>query len=252
MSTNQRARCPRCGSTRFWALKNGRRRCARCRYDWRPGQLPLRLNRGEWQALLEWFVRGVPSAAIAREAKLGRKRVLRALKVLRQRILRTAPEGFGTNLESISHVLEGGRRRTAVIGLHVDRDRVWAEVVPGVNGSLFAQTPGQAQMLLPSARSGLAQYSGVVYRRRLHRLAPEPRNGSPFGPLEAFWSYLQRQLRSRGGIRLSRLNLYLAEYSWRYNHRATPPPAQLEELMELLEQSSAPRGTIPADAQPHV
>jgi transposase len=252
MSNNPRARCPRCASTRSWALKNGRRRCARCRYDWRPGQLPLRLNRAEWQALLEWFVRGVPSAAIAREANLGRKRVLRALKVLRLRILRTAPDGFGAPGASVSRAPENARRRTAVIGLFVDRDRVWAEIVPGVNGSLFAQLPGQAQTLLPAARPDLAQYSGVIYRRRLHRVSPEPRNGTPFGPLEAFWSYLQRQLRSRGGIRLARLNLYLAEYSWRYNHRAATPATQLEELMELLEQSSAPRGTMPDDNRPHV
>src|SRR5438093_10374864 len=86
-----RARCPRCGNPRSWTLSGGRRRCARCRFDWRPGRLPLRLTAHAWKELLSWFVRGAPSAQIARETRLDRKRVLRALTSVRQAIMRTAP-----------------------------------------------------------------------------------------------------------------------------------------------------------------
>ena len=60
---------------------------------------------------------------------------------------------------------------------------------------------------------------------------------APFGPLEAFWAYLQRQLRATGGIRRERLGLYLAAFAWRYNHRTVPPPEQVQELLELIRQT---------------
>jgi hypothetical protein len=192
----------------------------------------------------------VPSAAVARETKLHRKRVLRALTVLRRRIIKTAPAGFSHNGEQ--EKAHGGtrRRRGAVIGLSVTPDHVWAEVVPGIDADALARGGNGGSAVAEVAKSGLSQYTALVYRRRLIRLASEPQADqslAPFGPLEAFWSYLQRQLRSRGGIRLGRLNLYLAEYSWRYNHRGLSSPAQLQELMALIQPPSGPQGTIPPD-----
>jgi hypothetical protein len=84
-------RCPRCGATTSWLLKDGRRRCARCRRDWRPGRLPLRLSAREWRDVLRWFVRDATSAEIARQTGLTRKRVLRALTLVRQAIQRAEP-----------------------------------------------------------------------------------------------------------------------------------------------------------------
>jgi len=84
-------RCPRCGATKSWLLKDGRRRCARCRRDWRPERLPLRLAAREWREVLRWFVRDATAADIARQTGLDRKRVLRALTVVRQEILRAEP-----------------------------------------------------------------------------------------------------------------------------------------------------------------
>src|SRR5262245_566273 len=85
--------CPRCGSERSWLLKGGRRRCVRCRFDWTPGRLPLRRTATQWRAVLRWFARGGPSAQIAHETRLDRKRVLRALTVVRQAMLRSTPVG---------------------------------------------------------------------------------------------------------------------------------------------------------------
>jgi len=71
---------------------------------------------------------------------------------------------------------------------------------------------------------------------------------TPFGPVEAFWAYLQRQLRARGGIRFERLGLYLTEYAWRYGHRELSTTEQLRELMKLLRQSGGRSGTFPGAA----
>jgi len=74
-----------------------------------------------------------------------------------------------------------------------------------------------------------------VYRGRLYRNAEADAERAPFGQIEAFWAYLQRQLRAKGGIRRERLTLYLAEYAWRYNHRRLSPGEQVRELLSLVQ-----------------
>lgn len=101
----------------------------------------------------------------------------------------------------------------------------------------------------------MGPYHAIVYRRRLYRLTEsvEGRSSTPFGQIEAFWAYLQRQLRSKGGIRRSRLDLYLAEYAWRYNHRKLSMGDQLKALMMLVRHAhpgvrsvAFPGGTTPS------
>jgi hypothetical protein len=233
-------------------LRDGRRRCARCRLDWRPGRLPLRLSRGEWRTLLTWFARGAPSADIARETGLERKRVLRALSVVRQAMLRAAPGGRRTGPADLPGRSPGSRRASAVIGIYAVAGDVGADLLTPEDihdiGRMLSH--GTADEPVPPA---LQDYVAVVIRGRLHRL---PRPGSmrePFGQIEAFWAYLQRHLRTRGGIRTSRLNLYLAEYSWRYRHRRATSAEQVQRLLKLVgtagrwsEWDYAPRGAAAA------
>lgn len=249
------AGCPRCASRRFWTLKDGRRRCVQCRFDWRPDRLPLRLTRRQWHALLEWFVRGMTSAQIAHETRLERKRILRALTVVRAAMAESAPEGVRAASMSrrvhheeaqdhpAAHVL-AGRPQPPVLGLRLAGEDVWAEVV----------SPGDADAIVRSLRdrkggravpeATLRGYAAVVYRSRLYRLAEgEGRLSAPFGHLEGFWAYLHHRLRSKGGVRRSRLGLYLAEYAWRYNHRKLAPREQIRELMKLLGRGTGVRTT---------
>ena len=246
-----RLQCPRCGARKSWLLKNGRRRCARCRHDWRPGRLPLRLSPQEWRAILRWFVRGAPSAAVARETRLDRKRVLRALTIVRRAVLRAAPVTFrraiGLTHAPVPRVAEHQRAaprkaatpprsRFATLGLYAVRGHAWAEVVTDAEaeqiGRLLRERHGRQSI----NRLRLPRYMAVVYRGRLYRLVESGSDRAPFGPLEAFWAYLQRQLRATGGIRRERLGLYLAAFAWRYNHRIVPPPEQVQELLELIRQ----------------
>jgi hypothetical protein len=92
------------------------------------------------------------------------------------------------------------------------------------------------RLTISSLRPGLGRFTAVVHRGHLYRLAGSAagRPSTPFGKLEAFWAYLQRQLRAKGGIRRERLGLYLAEYAWRYNHRYLSPSEQLQELLTLV------------------
>jgi transposase-like protein len=225
VKTEADVRCPQCGATKSWLLKNGRRRCAVCRRDWRPGRLPLRLSMRQWREVLRWFVRGATGAEIAQETGLDRKRVLRALLIVR-RALRRA-----------EHAHKGPAPRTprvVLIGLRVSNGRASAELVPQAEAehlerALRRRLKGQA----PAPRSS-RRYMAVVYRGRLVRLAESGAQRVPFGPVEAFWAYVQRQLRAKGGIRRERLDLYLASFAWRYNHRRLPPAEQVEKLLALI------------------
>jgi transposase len=217
-------RCPRCGARKSWRLRDGRRRCAKCRFDWKPGRLPLRLSLPQWRALLQWFVRGVSSAEIARETGLERKRVLRALMLVRGAILHTA-----SHRERQTIVLSRATR-AATIGLRTIDGRMWAEVIPDARADQLARWLRARKGRLPVA---LHTYAAVVYRGRLHRLESGSA-GAPFGQIEAFWAHLQRQLRATGGIRRERLGLYLAAFAWRYNHRKLPRDEQVTALLALL------------------
>jgi len=229
-----RIQCPRCGARKSWLLKNGRRRCARCRRDWRPGRLPLRLSAPQWRALLRWFVRGAPSAEIARETGLGRKRVLRALLVVRRAMLRTA---LGSGRRVAPQRSATPRAAVATLGLLVTADgRVWAEVVPALEAEQFGDWLRARNGRRSPTRHSHPRYTAVVYRGRLHRLADAGAARVPFGRVEAFWAYLQRQLRATGGIRRERLGLYLAGYAWRYNHRTLSPAEQLAAILTLIRQ----------------
>ena len=170
-------------------------------------------------------MRDATSADIARETGLDRKRVLRALLIVRRALL---------------HSEQGGRAgsprasRSALIGVRVSNGRASAEVVPHAEAELlerWLRKRAQGRALVPR---NPRRYMAVVYRGRLHRLGESGAERVPFGPVEAFWASVQRQLRAKGGIRRERLDLYLASFAWRYNRRQLPPGEQVEELLALV------------------
>ena len=130
------------------------------------------------------------------------------------------------------------RRRFATLGLYTAHGREWAEVIPDSDVEQLERMLDERKGGQSSASPDLYPYTAVVYRGRLHRVAESAagRPSIPFGQIEAFWAYLQRQLRAKGGIRRERLNLYLAEYAWRYNHRHLSSAEQLRELLKLIRQ----------------
>lgn len=217
-------RCPRCGASKSWLLKDGRRRCAVCRHDWRPGRLPLRLSAAEWRDVLRWFVRGATSAEIAAETGLDRKRVLRALMIVRQAVLRAEQGGRGALRAS----------RSAVIGLRVSHGRASAEVAPQAEAEQLERWLRKRARGDAVAPRNPRRYMAIVHRGRLYRLADSAHERVPFGPVEAFWASMQRQLRAKGGIRRERLDLYLASIAWRYNRRQLTRSEQVEELLSLI------------------
>jgi hypothetical protein len=209
--------------------------------------MPLRLTTPQWRLVLRWFVRGMSSAQIAHETRLDRKRILRALLVVRRRMSELAPRELpsvheGEEEDALDAAPAGAARtRMPVLAIYESHGRFWVQVVSERDATRIARAVrerGPEGLELP----GIGPYSAIVYRRRLYRMTEGGAGSSSaaFGQVEAFWSYLQRQLRSKGGIRRARRYLYLAEYAWRYNHRKLSPDEQVRELMRLVRQP--PRG----------
>jgi len=204
---------------------------------------------------------GLNSNKIALETGFDRRRVLRALNITREVMLRDIPEVFNGQVEVDETYIGGqwknkrkadrlkgtkrgrGTSKQAVFGIYCRRGYVWAEIVPDV----------EAKTLLPliqkKVKSGSTIYSdtwrgytGIAAKGYVHRLVEHnkeefsDKRGTHINSLEGFWGYLKRNLASRGGIRRERLHLYLAEYVWRFNHRKLSIDEQVKKLLKLLKK----------------
>jgi hypothetical protein len=206
-------------------LGDGRRRCARCRLDWRPGRLPLRLTSRQWRAIVGWFIRDVPADAIARETGVHRKRVLRALTVVRSALSRSL------HVEDVSSAVDRSPADAPVIGLRICETSPIAELVPGLGAmALGRQLRPPADLVAEFPQ--LAAYVAIIWRAQLRWLRELP--AGERGELSAFWAYLRRQLTARGGRRRARLGLFLAEFSWRYRFRKLDPDVQVQQVLKLV------------------
>ncbi len=259
-------RCARCGANNSWVLRRQTRRCARCHYEWRPGRLPLRLERKSWSKITHLFLLGLSSARIAQLTRLERRRVLRALQELRQRMARDLPPTFSGIVE-VDETYVGGHWRnrrsyqkgsprgrgtilkTPVFGILCRGGHVWAQVVPNINRqTLQALIRRRVQRGATVCSDACWSDTGIATKGYVHRLVQHgqgpcsDRRGSHINGLEGFWGYLKRQLAAKGGIRRARLPLYLAEYVWRYNHRKDMMHRQHRRLMQLLTQRSKTSG----------
>ena len=251
--------CPRCGHPKSWGIRREKRRCAACRYEWRAAALPLRLTATEWRRLLRWFLLGHSAAVIAEETQVERKRVLRALLLVRERMAGDVPPIFTGTVEIDETYVGGawrnkrrgsraegtkrgrGTTKQAVFGILARGGQVWAQVVPNVEArTLLPLLKGHVEPGAIVCSDSFTSYTGVAAGGYVHRFVDHSQRfsdgqGNHINGLERFWGYLKRRLAAKGGIRQERLPLYLAEYVWRYNHRQLKRPAQLQKLLKLLQ-----------------
>lgn len=204
---------------------------------------------------------GLSSNQMALELKMDKKRVLRALTVVREVMSRDVPEVFEGQVEVDETYVGGqwknkrksqralgtlrgrGTSKQPVFGILCRGGYVWAKVVSDV----------EAQTLLPLIRKKVKRgspiysdawkgYTGIASKGYVHRLVHHhrqeysDRKGSHINGLEGFWGYLKRHLAAKGGIRRERLPLYIAEYVWRFNHRKDSAGQQLKMLLNLLDK----------------
>ncbi|MBI4057520.1 MAG: transposase [Elusimicrobia bacterium] len=246
----RREECPRCGHLKVWSIRRQRRRCARCRYDWRPGP-PLQLSRPQWEAVLRGHVRGLHSQSIAKETGLHRQRILRALSLIRARMAQVVPPLLHDiqAMKTIAPIdfpargegpLSVGPAPT-VLGILCRGGQVWAKVIKEKKVRKLIYTIRMELKKGSIVCSDLykKQNGGSLNHSIKHLLngRDSRTHGNPLNGLEGFWSYFRKQrLVSGGRSNQKRFPLYLAEVVWRYNHRFLTVQQRVQRLMKLLTQ----------------
>ena len=256
-----RLSCPRCYGRKVWVVRRRYRVCSHCKYEWNPKALPLRFTRRQWRIVLTFFLLGLSSNRIAERTGFPKTRVLRALAYTRQAMSRDVPEIFSGIVE-VDETYMGGqwknRRKAArkkgtkrgrgtskqpVFGIFARKGIVWAELVVDAKAKtlqpLIEKQVRKGSIICSDTWKG---YTGIAMHGYVHRLVNHgegeysDRKGTHINGLEGFWGYLKRQLAAKGGIRRERLNLYLAEYVWRYNNRKLPVEHQIKRLLNILNK----------------
>ena len=89
------------------ALPISKRRCQRCKYEWKPGALPLRLSASLWHQFLMLIFRNETVPEIARQTGLHRQRIYRALLHVRVGMATDTPPVFRGTVE-VDETYRGG------------------------------------------------------------------------------------------------------------------------------------------------
>jgi len=253
--------CPKCNSKKLWKFQSGIRRCARCRYEFTPHKLPLTFSRDEWKTIIHLFLMEQSSNSISEQTGFEQRRILRALTKLRLVMTNDIPEIFSGTVEVDETYLGGqwknkrkiirdmgtkrgrGTRKQPVFGILCRNGTVWAEVVDNVEASTLQPLISQKVSTGSTVCSDTWKaYTGIAARGYVHRLVDHSERqysdgkGNHINGLEGFWGYLKRKLASKGGVRRERLNLFVGEYVWRYNHRSDPERVKMRRLIQLLEK----------------
>ena len=134
-----------------------------------------------------------------------------------------------------------GTSKQPVFGILCRSGQVWAELIESADAkdlqAVISRQVKPGAIILSDTWKG---YTGIAAKGYVHRLVKHEKDifvspeGNHINGLEGFWGYLKRKLKAKGGIRKSRLPLYLGEYVWRYNHRALTHKAQETLLVSMF------------------
>lgn len=254
--------CPKCNSKKLYKMSSGKRRCARCKYDFIPHHLPLRLTREEWKQIIHFFLMEQNSNSIIERTHLERRRVFRSLTKIRIVLAKDVPEIFSGTVEVDETYVGGqwknkrksirdngtkrgrGTKKQPVFGILCRSGQVWAEVVNDVEADtlqpLISRKVSSGSTICSDTWKA---YTGIAAKGYVHRLVNHgdkkysDGKGNHINGLEGFWGFLKRKLASKGGITKPKLPLYLAEYVWRYNHRNDSDRIKMRRILSLLENS---------------
>ena len=250
--------CPKCEAKKVYLLSNKKRKCSRCRYEFTPHRLPLYFTRDQWREIIRWFLLELSSQNISLRTSFERRRVLRALTIIRTSLTKDVPEIFSGTVEVDETYLGGqwknkrrsirdqgskrGTTKQPVFGILCRNGTVWAEVVDDVGADtlqpLISKKVSAGSIICSDTWKA---YTGIASRGYVHRLVNHGEKqysdgkGNHINGLEGFWGYLKRKLVSKGGIRREKLPLYLGEYVWRYNHRNENDNVKVKRIIKLLE-----------------
>lgn len=231
-----RKRCSQCGHHWFWQLSDGRRKCRRCglRQSFASVWDRCRLSEAGKCRLLECFVFGVPAYRLRFRSPASLEATERFFLLIRKTI---------AVLEECQTPLQGSIEcDESTFGGHRKGKRGWGAagktLVFGIykrNGvvRVFAVDDRKRATLLPLIEKHTAQgclyytdeysaYASLKVRGEHVVVGKEkgrPKGRDHINGIEGFWSYAKNWLYTYRGVPQKFVHLYLAETSFRFNHR---------------------------------
>lgn len=256
-----KVKCPKCQSSNFWQLGDGRLKCRSCRKRFSKDRNLLRVNPKLLRQVISEFSLEHSTNIILSRVNISKYKLLKLLTLLRIAMTRDTIEMFSGTIE-VDETYVGGQMRNKrlrerlklgknrggfgtvkqpVFGILCRQGKVYAEIVPGIEAKdlqpLILKQVKKGSVICSDTWRG---YTGLAAKGYVHRMIRHDRKhysdkkGNHINGLEGFWGYLKRKLASKGGIRKKRLPLYLGEYVWRYNHRRLPLKEQEKRLYKLI------------------
>jgi len=219
--------CPKCHSSNFWQIKDGRLKCKNCRYLFTPRENIFNISNEILKEVIGEFLLEHSTNIILERVKISKYKLLKILNNLREILSRDIPEVF-----------EG------IISLKIEPEPIGKDFAIGIlakEGQVFAKIlniePQELEEFLKNKErvgknENWLQNFALIYKNSFYRLSPQ--QSSKIEILEVFWGYLKRKLFTKGGIRKERLHLYLGEYVWRFNNRKLSLKEKEEKIWKLI------------------
>ena len=257
--------CKSCGSKSLWKVRRNRLKCSKCRKEFSRRKFGgLSLSDYQWKKIIQWFVLEQSILKIQEQTTVSKYFVIKALLILRRLMLADVPKTFKGIVEIDETYLGGqmknrrikerikinidGKKKSGfgtikqpVFGILCRSGQVWAELINKTEAidlqPIIQRKVKKGSTICTDTWRG---YTGIAAKGYVHRLVNHgkqeysDKKGGHINGLEGFWGYLKRKLAAKGGIRKSRLHLYLGEYVWRYNHRRLNVKEQVKYLLNLV------------------
>lgn len=238
--------CPKCGSKKkFYKISDGRLKCFQCKKYFTPKKDLIFISRPILKLVINEFLLEHPTNTILDRVNISKYKLLKILTLTRIEMTKNFPEAFEGIVEVDETYVGGkwinkrksvklkrkskrgrGTSKQPVFGILCRNGQVWAELIEGVEANdLQPKIEKQVKKGSTICSDTWRGYTGITSKGYVHRLVNHSqreysdRKGNHINGLEGFWGYLKRKLAAKGGIRKSKLHLYLGEYVWRYNHR---------------------------------
>ncbi len=218
----------------------------------------FQVTEASWLAVLDSFLRDSTLLAVSRETGVKPRRLHGMLTLIRQVMLADLPPRFHGPVEADDAFLGPrwhnrrswqkttrrgrGTDQQPVIGLFDQHSgKVAAALIPKVEWpqiQLFLRERADPGATLftdtytaykPAARNG---YDHLTVD---HVSGEYVRGKVTVNHIESFWGYLKRHFKVTGGLRRSRLKLYLGEWVWLYNFRSWSRETKVKRLLYRLK-----------------
>lgn len=254
--------CPYCLYPRFWRLRRQHARCKSCKKEYSlriwiaPG---IKATEVEWREVLDSFLRDWTLNAVARETGMKLTQLHKMLTLVRLAMTSDRPPRFRGPVEADEAFLgprwhnrrrwqyttrKGrGTDKQPVIGIFDQNSgKVAATLIPKVEWlpihTFLTERARQKIMLYTDTYSAYhpSKRSGYDHEVVDHLNGEYARGEVTVNHIESFWGYMKRRFKVTGGLRRNRLNLYLGEWVWRYNHRNISREAKVKRLLNLLKE----------------